>query len=228
MLAFQCLAGRHFRLSRQSANIITTAEETRRSGRATKGQHKKLEDEPEPTPKPKSKKGGKPKASKKNAEPTPSDDAGDDDEGGDEVIRCVCGHNEDDIAGKKFIACDACEVWQHNDCMGVPLKEEDQPEHYFCEQCRPEDHEELVAAIERGEPIWLERQKAAKGGKRKSKGGRQSRVSNIKPDDAAVSSSPAPPTKEAGNKRKFEEEVPEVGLPYRVVRSARSTCLQCQ
>jgi len=102
--------------------------------------------------------------------------------------------------------------------MGWPI-EADEKTPYYCEQCHPEDHPELLAAIKKGEPIWLERQKAfkskRKGGKKGQKGGRQSRVSDIKPEgsDGAASSSPAPSTsQDNGSKRKFQEEIPEVRM----------------
>lgn len=204
------------------ADVISPGDEPRRSVRATKGQHKAHEGSEEPAPKPKV---GKSKGSKKAAEPEPEED----DDDGEDVIRCVCGHNVDDLDDMAFIACDECEVWQHNICMGVPLGEDEQPEHYYCEQCHPEDHKDLIKAIKNGEKPWLERQKAAKaaknrrksGGKKagaKSGGGRQSRVSDIKPEgQAAASSSPAPapaptpvPASETSNKRKFQEEPPQV------------------
>jgi hypothetical protein len=40
-----------------------------------------------------------------------------------------------------MVCCDDCEVWQHCECMG--LEEEDIPDQYFCEQCRPEDHVQI-------------------------------------------------------------------------------------
>jgi len=102
--------------------------------------------------------------------------------------------------------------------MGVTQEENHVPEHYFCEQCRPEEHQELLAAIEKGEQIWLERQKATKkprkGGKKGQKGGRQSKVSEIKPEDAdtADPGSPAASTsQETGTKRKFDEDTAMVG-----------------
>ncbi|KAK5005974.1 hypothetical protein LTR28_007041, partial [Elasticomyces elasticus] len=243
------------------------SEEPRRSGRATKGQHTKI-DEPAQTQSPavaKKGKAGKSKSSKKfvshhptfstplvaskaldtvkrvdpnqrrhlekvmrgfepvltslrstDARSSPSEDEP------EEVIRCVCGDTSDED-GRVFIACDACAVWQHNECMGLPLEEAKVPEQYYCEQCVPEDHKELLAGIERGERPWEDRIKAReeaerqarnrrKSGKRGKKGGRQSRVSDVKGDGSEeATSSPAPAAssqsveKEGGNKRKFEE-----------------------
>lgn len=196
------------------------ADEPRRSGRATKGQHKNAE--PEPTPKEitqkdttqkrkgAAKKGGK----NNNVEQTPEEEEEADESG--EIIRCVCGHNVDDVEGMEFIECERCNVWQHSICVGIFTKK-DEPKNYYCEQCEPEAHQELVAAIAKGEPIWLERQEEAKRRKKGSaKNNKRGRVSNIKPESTvAASSSPAPPTSQgSGTKRKFEEETPQVSQRY--------------
>ncbi|KAG1451569.1 hypothetical protein G6F56_008052 [Rhizopus delemar] len=54
------------------------------------------------------------------------------------VTRCVCGKQH---SIGLMVCCDDCEVWQHCECMG--LEEEDIPDQYFCEQCRPDDHIEI-------------------------------------------------------------------------------------
>ncbi|KAF8320709.1 hypothetical protein DL93DRAFT_2073355 [Clavulina sp. PMI_390] len=38
-----------------------------------------------------------------------------------------------------MVQCEECEVWQHGICMGIEL-EEDCPEKYYCELCRPDLH----------------------------------------------------------------------------------------
>jgi hypothetical protein len=142
-----------------SANALPRTD-IRRSGRATKGQHTKLESAEVATPK--TKKGTATAAStkkttgKKSAEPEPEAEV-DDEEAADEVIRCVCGDTKDDEVGRQYVSCDTCEVWQHNVCMGVPLEEERQPEHYFCELCEPNDHKDLLDAQARGEQLWQTR-----------------------------------------------------------------------
>ncbi|CEL60725.1 Putative histone deacetylase complex subunit cti6 OS=Schizosaccharomyces pombe (strain 972 / ATCC 24843) GN=cti6 PE=1 SV=1 [Rhizoctonia solani AG-1 IB] len=55
----------------------------------------------------------------------------------DEVTRCVCGSEEE--VGDFMIQCEQCFVWQHGLCVGL-VREEDSPEHYYCEKCRPENH----------------------------------------------------------------------------------------
>ncbi|OAP65243.1 hypothetical protein AYL99_01215 [Fonsecaea erecta] len=183
------------------------AEEPRRSGRATKGHHSKDRDITDGLP---AKKKGKGKASKaKAAEQDESD----------EIIRCVCGtYEEEEDVPRAMICCDNCSAWQHNGCMGLP--EDYEPAQYFCEQCRPEDHAELVAAIARGERPWEEGAQSRDTGKGKKKGGRKGRKSATGRTSEAVSrvasqdvdETPAAQTPATGQKRKHEESpsVPEV------------------
>lgn len=127
-------------------NVST--DEPRRSGRPTKGQHTKMDllDQPTET----KKKGGK-KGKKQAAH----------EEEEVEVIRCVCGATatagEDDP--EPWIACDNCGVWQHNVCVGIPTYDDEIPDNYLCEQCGPDQHQELLASIQRGERIWEERRR---------------------------------------------------------------------
>ncbi|KAJ3182044.1 hypothetical protein HDU87_000384 [Geranomyces variabilis] len=53
----------------------------------------------------------------------------------DEVTRCVCARIE---SFGVMVQCEACEVWQHCECMNVHPKK--LPKHYYCEECRPEGH----------------------------------------------------------------------------------------
>ena len=82
------------------------------------------------------------------------------------------------------------------------------PEKYYCEQCRPKDHKELLAQIARGEKPWEERQrqreleeqskKVRKGKKRGRKPGRPSAAQkealqeNGAIDDSAMDIDPTP------------------------------------
>ena len=156
-------------LTRNSA----VSDEPRRSGRATKGQHKNLDAAGE-TPKSSkkataaaatpasagpstSKKSAASKKAAKEEEEDDDEDEGDDDDDDDDddagVVRCVCGV-ESEKGPPDFISCDACSVWQHNLCMDLPLDTTLLPDHYLCEQCKPDDHQELLAAISRGEKPW--------------------------------------------------------------------------
>ncbi|KAF2098070.1 hypothetical protein NA57DRAFT_40132 [Rhizodiscina lignyota] len=194
---------------REDANgCYVYADEPRRSGRPTKGQHRKDRDLPEEKPTAKGKK-GKGKSSKAaSTDPEPEED--------DAIIRCICGATEDD-EGLMMIVCDKCEAWQHNLCMGVTEVEDDLPEAYYCEQCAPNQHAELLAAIKRGEKPWeakkkqrQEEEKAAKKAKRGKKGkggGTKARPSDVTGTPVAADSPAADSTvkTETGNKRKLGE-----------------------
>jgi len=67
----------------------------------------------------------------------------DDADGGDdeERTRCICGRSEDD---GDMIQCEKCLVWQHVACMNLGHLDL-QALTYFCEQCRPDLHEQWAA-----------------------------------------------------------------------------------
>jgi hypothetical protein len=177
--------------------------EPRRSVRATKGQHKALEQLDQPIEAPKRR--GTKKSKKTAPEP---------EEPEEEIIRCVCGATEqDEDSGEPWIACDQCGAWQHNICMGMSQYTEDLPKEYFCEVCRPENHKELLAGIAQGEKPWEARRRAYEEEKaeKKKKGPKKGkkRTSDLKEDASQKSKqSPPPPpepkkdTKAGGVKRK--------------------------
>jgi hypothetical protein len=151
------------------------ADEIRRSGRANKGHHTKNQDaldEPSPAPKSKAppvpeKKGqaqtkkGQAKGQSQRAQSTQSAEPDEEEEEEeDAIIRCVCG-DQRDIRGRQMICCDSCEAWQHNKCLGLPEGDFWEGKNYYCEQCKPEDHVELLAAMARGERPWA-RKKGSK------------------------------------------------------------------
>jgi len=74
------------------------------------------------------------------------DDEEDDDDASAEITRCVCGQQEypfpdADVEDTGFmICCERCNVWQHGPCVGV-MSENEAPDVYFCEECRPDLHE---------------------------------------------------------------------------------------
>lgn len=121
-----------------------------------------------------------------------------------------------------MICCDMCDAWQHNECMEISEDSDELPVQYFCEQCKPEDHKELLAKVARGEKPWEERaeqrereEAEKKGRKRKGKKGKKGRASEIKKDEqqsdaaAPVVTSPVQPETpkvETGQKRKLEVE----------------------
>ncbi|KAK5724254.1 lysyl-tRNA synthetase [Elasticomyces elasticus] len=190
------------------------SEEPRRSGRATKGLHVKASSSPAPNA-PNTQKATKNTKSKgKKAQPAEDDDAE------EEAVRCICGQNPPDDK-RAFIGCEACEVWQHNVCMGMPEEEEELPEHYLCEECDPKAHTETVAALEKGEPIWEIRttkhrawkKMSASRRKSKGKGAEEVRPSwwkkEIVVDVVEVKNGASLEPEETGSKRKRESVKPE-------------------
>ncbi|ETN39583.1 uncharacterized protein HMPREF1541_05809 [Cyphellophora europaea CBS 101466] len=170
------------------------SDETRRSGRATKGQHTKDRDITEAAPK---KKGTAKKVNK--TRPVEEEE----EEEPEEKIRCICGEYEEETdIPRAMVCCDNCDAWQHNDCMGLP--EDYEADSYFCEECKPENHKPLVAAIKKGQRPWEEAAKrraalieAERSAKKKGKkGGRKSAAA----EEAEGSATPT-----TGQKRKAEE-----------------------
>ncbi|KAK4147338.1 SPOC domain-containing protein [Dichotomopilus funicola] len=171
--------------------------EPRRSVRATKGQHKALEQLDQPIEAPK-RRGGNKKGKKAAPEP---------EEPEEEVIRCVCGATEqDEDSGEPWIACDQCGAWQHNICMGMSQYTEDLPKEYFCELCRPENHKELLSGVAKGEKPWetrrkvYEEEKAEKKKKGPKKG--KKRTSDLREDAASQKSKQSPPPPPSSESKK--------------------------
>lgn len=159
------------------------ADETRRSGRANKGHHRNRDLDEPVAAKPKGKAG---KGSKKAATPVETPTQSVEPEEGDEeeeetIYRCVCGVQRE-IGGRDMICCDNCDAWQHNVCLGLPSSAEWGEKPYFCEQCKPEDHKELLAAMARGEKPWARK----KGSKNKP------RASDVKGESQTPQPSSAP------------------------------------
>ncbi|KAL8715863.1 MAG: hypothetical protein Q9220_000530 [cf. Caloplaca sp. 1 TL-2023] len=161
------------------------SDSVRKSNRATKGQHtKNFEAKDTPTSKPRGRGKGSKAAKKASSEATPPEE---DEEAA--IIRCICGYiEEDEDDDRKMIVCDSCEAWQHNECMEQSLDDNELPEQYFCEQCRPDLHRELLAKIARGERPWEEiakrrqQEEEEKARRRKGKKGKKGRPSDIKPE----------------------------------------------
>ena len=206
------VAPRHFGKAQLTAAF---ADEPRRSGRPTKGQHTKM-DILEQTPEPKkkiTKKGKKQAAQEEEVE----------------VIRCVCGATATlgDDDPEPWIACDICGVWQHNVCMGIPTYEDEIPEKYSCEQCAPEQHQELLASMARGETIWEDRRGAyeklqleeEEASKKKGKKGKAKRQSDPKSENSASNGkAPSPSVPAADSKRDRKETPVRAGSTKRKAR----------
>lgn len=155
---------------KNKTNSRTTEVEPRRSVRSTKGQHTKSFDELEQAP-PKRRQNKK----TKKAQEEEQQQEGQED---DEIIRCVCGATEqDDDSGEAWISCEQCFAWQHNVCVGVSSFEDEIPDNYWCEICKPENHKELLDGIAKGEKPWEARRKAhEEQKKRPRKGGRKAKT----------------------------------------------------
>ncbi|KAH6914042.1 hypothetical protein BKA70DRAFT_652689 [Coprinopsis sp. MPI-PUGE-AT-0042] len=85
--------------------------------------------------------------------PPPEDADGADGDNADEeeqgVTRCVCGNNAEDDpdAGEFMIQCEICGVWQHGLCVGYRTEKEVHDEEYYCEECRPDLHIDLLKKL---------------------------------------------------------------------------------
>ncbi|KFH43962.1 Transcription factor-like protein [Hapsidospora chrysogenum ATCC 11550] len=183
-----------------AANQQPPEAEPRRSVRATKGQHTKSFDEIEQPVAPKRRQTKKTKKALEQEEQENQEEA-------DEIIRCVCGATEqDEDSGEAWISCETCYAWQHNVCVGVSSYEDEIPENYWCEQCRPEDHKELLEGMAKGEKPWEERRKAfeekkRRRGGRKPKGGRKSDSKEPEKEKDAKAKAKASPAPEAKDRK---------------------------
>ncbi|KDQ57480.1 hypothetical protein JAAARDRAFT_35195 [Jaapia argillacea MUCL 33604] len=66
------------------------------------------------------------------------------------ITRCVCGGSGEDNedAGEFMVQCETCKVWQHGLCMGYEAESQiSADEDYFCEQCRPDLHSDLLKQL---------------------------------------------------------------------------------
>ena len=150
-----------------------------------------------------------------------------------------------------MICCEQCEAWQHNECMEMSENDDELPDKYYCEQCRPKDHVELLKKLSLGEKPWIEKarlreleEQERRGRKKKGKrGGKRGRPSaarkeetlengamDIEPDTTQVEEPSqivsSPPPEVDSNKRKLPEEVePESKSPSQAVSRAVATRL---
>ncbi|KAK8078696.1 transcription factor gsfR2 [Apiospora phragmitis] len=175
----------HYHTRSLTRTLFTSAaeQEPRRSVRATKGQHTKafeaLENGPQPTKRKQAAKKGKKVAQKEEEEED------------EEVIRCVCGaiSQDNDDPNEPWIACEKCGAWQHNVCLGMSIFDDDLPKEYFCEQCKPEDHQELLDGMARGEEPWITRRQKHEDENKKKKGGKKGKAKRV--SDSKDRTSPA-------------------------------------
>ncbi|KAG6857677.1 hypothetical protein H0H87_004093 [Tephrocybe sp. NHM501043] len=62
------------------------------------------------------------------------------------ITRCVCGSTgeDDPDAGEFMVQCETCKVWQHGLCMGFESEDQLYDDDYYCEECKPELHTDLL------------------------------------------------------------------------------------
>ncbi|KLO14270.1 hypothetical protein SCHPADRAFT_851298 [Schizopora paradoxa] len=75
-------------------------------------------------------------------------DAGEDEEEESGETRCVC---EDSDAAGFMIQCEMCKAWQHGLCMGFASESAIPQGDYYCEQCKPEEHVELLNLLRKAQ-----------------------------------------------------------------------------
>lgn len=46
-----------------------------------------------------------------------------------------------------MVQCETCKVWQHGLCMGYESEDQVHDADYYCEECRPELHGELLKYV---------------------------------------------------------------------------------
>ncbi|KAF8342056.1 uncharacterized protein EI90DRAFT_3285224 [Cantharellus anzutake] len=146
------------------------------------------------------------RASKNGAEVSPLEDpTREEDEEDSGVTRCVCDEAETETKEMGFmVQCEQCNVWQHGICMGIE-REEDCPEKYYCEECRPDLHTALLEELER-------RAKAAsRRDAKKAKSLSSSRTSrSISPDGRRLPMHRSPKRRNTMNSRDTDVEMNRV------------------
>lgn len=60
--------------------------------------------------------------------------------------------------------------------MGVAEDDDSLPDRYWCQKCRPEEHQDALQAMERGERIWMARYQLSPGERRRQWEGRRSMI----------------------------------------------------
>jgi PHD-finger len=70
------------------------------------------------------------------------------------ILRCICGSTSDLEDGRKIVCCDKCDNWQHLECMGLPLNDEELNDTYYCEVCKPNNHRELLVMVDKAGKHW--------------------------------------------------------------------------
>jgi PHD-finger len=120
-----------------------------------------------------------------------------------------------------MVCCDRCDSWQHNECMEIPLDDEELGDSYLCEVCEPANHKALLEKVANGIRPWEERarlreeeskkkkgKKGGKKGKAAPKGQRGSSVNSsmVDGEDVVPKTEPTEAMEApAGKKRKLDK-----------------------
>jgi len=154
-----------------------------------------------------------------------NEDGDEEQAGGGEVTRCVCGQAEypgppltDDIksrtditeeTGGFFIACDDCGVWQHGGCVGI-IDEQQTPDKYSCEECDKKSHHLTIDSKGQHYSRYLPYVRVEHKTARKTSIGRESDTKSKKereaPSRASVESMSGPKRRSTANSRYAYDE----------------------
>ncbi|KAL7274833.1 Transcription factor bye1, partial [Rhizina undulata] len=86
--------------------------------------------------------------------------AGKEENAPDDIISCVYGAKEEDEDRTRMVTRgDGCDAWQHTICMLILRRKI--PKEYFCEVCKPENHQVLLEKMARGEKPCEKKPKGA-------------------------------------------------------------------
>ncbi|OQN97230.1 hypothetical protein B0A48_16772 [Cryoendolithus antarcticus] len=70
------------------------------------------------------------------------------------IVNCPC-LEIDQEDPRKYVQCSICSTWQHLLCMGLPLRNSDLPDRYYCHICQPTEHPLLMTCTEAGKMAEL-------------------------------------------------------------------------
>lgn len=109
--------------------------------------------------------------------------------------RCICGDLDPPDELGLFIQCEQCGVWQHGYCVGIT--NDDTPDKYWCEQCRPDLHRLYVTDLGENRSIYKPVQGLRRQKKRLTRQSSSLSSSNGKKNKSTASEesiTPSPPT----------------------------------
>ncbi|CAI4835873.1 CQS_1a_G0053630.mRNA.1.CDS.1 [Saccharomyces cerevisiae] len=81
--------------------------------------------------------------------------------------RCICGELDTPDDSGFFIQCEQCSSWQHGYC--VSITQDNAPDKYWCEQCRPELHQLFTTDTGEARSIYKPVQEKRRQSRRKAR-----------------------------------------------------------